>query len=78
MSRDNGQGIFSMSFISSLQAMVLCQAQEVAMQQVDASSASAANKAKATKAIQSARSTNALMLALSNFSLSHQGMKVIR
>lgn len=78
MSRDNGQGIFSMNFISSLQAMPLSLAQEAARQQASASSATAPNKAKAEKAIQTARSTNALMLALSNFSLSHQGMKVIR
>lgn len=78
MSRDNGQGIFTMNFISSLQAMALRQAQDLAVQQVDICSASLSNKVKATKAIQSARSTNALMLALSNFSLSHQGMKVIR
>ena len=78
MSRDNGQGIFSMTFISGLQAMPLGLAQESARQHVVASTATAANKAKAEKAIQTARSTNALMLALSNFSLSHQGMKVIR
>lgn len=78
MSRDNGQGLFSMTLIASLQVLPLGQAQEAAQRRVDESTATEANKLKATKAIHTARSTKALMLALSNFSLSHQGLKVVR
>lgn len=78
MSKDNGQGIFSMTFIASIQNQPLMLARELAVGQVNASSARQTNKDKAMKAIGLAKNTNGLLLALSNFSLSHQGLKVLR
>lgn len=79
MSKDFGQGIFSMDFIKSLERQRdLGIAREAAIKQIDESSATDENKTKARQMISKANTVQKLLLGMANFSLSHQGLKVIR
>ncbi len=74
--RDNGQGMFTMDFISRCQGLPFSQALQAAREIVDTSTATDANKQKAHAMINKARTTNALLFGMVNFSLSHQGLGV--
>jgi len=77
MARDNGQGIFTMDFIGSIQAMPLADASKLALEVIELSAAVPSNKTKASAMIQSSRTMKNLMIGMSNFSLSHQGLKTL-
>lgn len=78
MSRDNGQGIFTMEVITKISKMKsLAEAKSFAQEVVNNSTANDENKRKATVLIVKASSINSLAISMSNFSLSHQGLKTI-
>jgi hypothetical protein len=77
MKRDNGQGMFTMDFINEIAVMKDLAAAKVAVgKQVEASTATPENKAKAYKLINTSTSINRMVIGLGNFSLSHQGLSV--
>jgi hypothetical protein len=71
------EGIFSMDFISTLQHQPLDIAKQVCLERIDNSTATPENKMKAQQAVTKAASLKNLLLTTSNFSLAHQGMKVL-
>lgn len=79
MARDNGQGIFTMDIISHTAAMDGLESMKESLQVViDSSTATAANKIKASGMVRASRDKKHLLLGLSNFMLSHSGLKTIR
>lgn len=81
MARDFGQGIFTvqaLNTISSMKNKPLVEQKKFAQDIIDASSAVESNKIKATEMVRSAGTHAKLLIGASNFSLSHQGLKVIR
>lgn len=78
MSRDNGEGVFDMSFITNISKFTdLQDAKRTSLDRVEASTANAKNKDKARALVIKSNSINALIFGMTNFSLSHQGMKTI-
>lgn len=77
MTRDNGQGIFTMDFITKVESMTFNEAVLATFDLINTSSATEANKMKATQMVNKAISVRQLMQGMVNFSLSHQGMKVL-
>jgi hypothetical protein len=78
MARDNGQGIFSMAAINDIAALRnTSEAQKIACAIIEASSANPQNK-KAADMVAKSSTVKALIFGMTNFSLSHQGMPVIR
>ena len=77
MARDNGQGIFSMDFIKKVENMTYNEAIQAALDRINLSTATEANKMKATQMVTKCISVNRLLLGMSNFSLSHQGLKTL-
>lgn len=81
MSKDHGQGIFTIAILTKIaersQASLDVQ-KDIASRAILESSATDENKRKATAMVLKATSHRSLMLGMSNFSLSHQGMKVLR
>lgn len=76
--KDFGQGIFDMEFIHSVNGQTdLAKAKQMCMDKIEASSATDANKRKARAMVQLSNTTKNLLLGLTNFSLSHQGLKTI-
>lgn len=76
---DNGPGIFNMTaitFVSQQTDIVL--AREYANAMINDSTATAANKTKAQRAVLVSTSPSILAVAMTNFMLSHMGLKVIR
>lgn len=68
-----------MDFINAVSRMKTVEEAKVAAHQaVDASAANDANKGKANTMVMRSRSIRELVFGMSNFSLSHMGMKVIR
>jgi hypothetical protein len=79
MARDNGQGVFTMAIISRIAAMDDFAAMKKDLQKViEDSSATLGNKIKATGMVHAARDKKHLLLGMSNFMLSHSGLKTIR
>lgn len=78
MARDNGQGIFTMDFIKSIERKPLPDAKVLALDVVNASPATPANKQKATTMLNNSNTLTKLLIGMSNFSLSHQGLKSMR
>jgi hypothetical protein len=79
MTRDNGQGIFSMVAINDVATMKsLNEAKGAAYTLIEASAATAQNKKKASDMVSCTASVKALIFGMTNFSLSHQGLKTIR
>jgi len=79
MARDNGQGIFSMAAINDIAALRnTSEAQKIACAIIEASSANPQNKKKAADMVAKSSTVKALIFGMTNFSLSHQGMPVIR
>ena len=77
MKRDNGQGMFTMDFITQVSRLPrLEDAKAAAHLVIDGSTATDANKEKARSMIFKATSLRSLLLGMSNFSLSHQGLGV--
>lgn len=78
MARDHGQGIFDMTDINLVASMSsLPNAKAIATAAVDRSTATDANKQKAMRMIHNSQTVKALMFGMTNFSLSHQGLKTI-
>ena len=78
MTKDFGQGIFTMPFITKIASMKdLSAAKQLAMQEIENASANADNKAKAIKLVRDAKTMVAFAISMSNFSLSHQGLKTL-
>lgn len=78
MSKDHGQGIFTMDVIKRCDELAFGDAIVYAEMIVQQSSAKPENKAKAMKMIAHSHNRNTLLLRMSSFNLSHSGMKVIR
>lgn len=77
MKRDNGQGMFTMDFITQVSRIPRLEDAKVATHLViDGSTATDANKGKARSMIFKATSLRSLLIGMSNFSLSHQGLGV--
>jgi hypothetical protein len=78
MSKDFGQGIFEMRLIRDLEKVTNLElAKQQAQEAVDNSLATAKNKAAATAMISKSRNVKSLLFGMTNFSLSHQGLKLI-
>jgi hypothetical protein len=78
MSKDFGPGIFEMRLIRDLEKVTNLElAKQQAQEAVDNSLATAKNKAAATAMISKSRSVKSLLFGMTNFSLSHQGLKLI-
>lgn len=80
MSQDFGQGIFTMEMITRVsKCKILGEAKGLTLQAItDDETALPKNKIKAERLCHAARSITELAIAMSNFSLSHQGLKTIR
>lgn len=77
--KDFGPGIFDMEFINEMNELTsMNDIKTAAMAKIDASSAHEDNKKKARSMIQLANSKMKLLMGMTNFSLSHQGLKAIR
>lgn len=77
MKRDNGQGMFTMDFINEVAREVDINAAKcTCYERIEASTANPDNKHKAKVAVNKATNLRSLLLTLSNFSLSHQGLAV--
>lgn len=77
--KDFGPGIFDMEFINEMNALdSINDIKTAAMAKIDASSANEDNKKRARSMIQLASSKMKLLMGMTNFSLSHQGLKAIR
>ena len=78
MSRDFGQGIFDMEFINSIAAVKdLTQAKAKAFEKIESTNATDENKAKAKSMVSRSATLSKLLFGMTNFSLSHQGLKAI-
>ena len=78
-SADHGQGIFDMVFINDVNAIKdIIAAKTAAYDKIDASKATDENKRKAKAMVAKAANVKALIFGMTNFSLSHQGMKVVK
>ena len=78
MTRDFGQGMFTMPEITAISNMAtLAEAKEAAYAIIMASTANADNKTKARAMVAKAMSLKSLLLGMSNFSLSHMGLATI-
>lgn len=78
MTRDFGQGIFEMQLIRDLEKITNLElAKQRALEAVDNSHATDKNKVAATAMISKSRSVKSLLFGMTNFSLSHQGLKLI-
>lgn len=78
MSRDNGPGIFDMEFITHVSTLSdVTAGKTAAFERIEASEANDANKAKAKAMISRASTMSKLLQGMTNFSLAHQGLKVI-
>jgi len=79
MTRDNGQGIFTMTTINNIAATKnLNDARTAAHTIIEASTATVQNKKKAGEMVAKCASVKSLIFGMTNFSLSHQGLKIIR
>jgi hypothetical protein len=71
--------MFSMDFITEVSAVKDLSAAKAKVQQhIDASQANDANKRTATTMVYNSHTVKNLLLGMSNFTLSHMGMKSIR
>jgi hypothetical protein len=80
MSKDHGQGIFTMDVITSVsKCKILGEAKGRALEAITSNeTALLKNRIKAERLCHAARSVSELAIAMTNFSLSHQGLKVLR
>lgn len=77
MKRDNGQGMFTMDFITEVSNMGdLGAAKAAVIKAIDASNANDDNKQKGVRLVHNSRSVKQLVIGMANFSLSHQGLSV--
>lgn len=78
MARDNGQGIFAMDFINEVSRMKsIEEAKAAAHKKVDEAVATDANKQKSNTMVMRSRNIRELVFGMTNFSLSHMGLKKI-
>ena len=78
MAQDFGQGIFTMEFIKSVEDLDLIDAKAKAYSLIHSSTANVVNRQKATKMLNDSRTMKNLLLGMSNFMLSHSGLKTVR
>lgn len=79
MNKDFGEGIFDMEFINQAYALGdLTAAKTAAFEKIKASSANDTNKTKASAMVSRSATLSKLIHGMTNFSLSHQGLKAIR
>ena len=79
MAQDFGQGIFSMDTITAVtKTRELGMAKSIANAMIDSSKAQQKNIDKARALVMKANSVNRLAQGMSDFSLSHQGLKTLR
>jgi hypothetical protein len=77
--KDFGQGIFDMEFIHEMNSLSdLNEIKAKCMDKINSSSATETNKKKARAMVQLANTKTKLLMGMTNFSLSHQGLKTIR
>lgn len=78
MSRDFGQGIFDMEFINSISKVKdLTHAKSMAFEKIESTNATDENKAKAKSMVSRSATLTKLLFGMTNFSLSHQGLKTL-
>lgn len=78
MSKDFGQGIFDMEFINHVGTIKdVIAAKKAAIEKIDGSPATDKNKKKASAMVHKSRTVTELLFGMTNFSLSHQGLKRI-
>ncbi len=78
MSRDFGQGIFDMEFINDVASITdLTKAKSMAFEKIESTTATPENKAKAKSMVMRSATHSKLLFGMTNFSLSHQGLKAI-
>ena len=76
---DIGEGIFDMEFINHIYGLGdLTAAKAEAFERIKASTANDVNKAKAMTMVSRSATLSKLVHAMTNFSLSFQGLKAIR
>jgi hypothetical protein len=76
VARDNGQGMFSMEFITEVSTMKdLVAAKAKVQQHIDESKATDPNKQAATMMVYNSRALKNLVIGMSNFSLAHMGLR---
>lgn len=79
MSKDYGQGIFDMEFINNISKIKdLTLAKSMAYEKIESTNATDENKAKAKTMVSKSATLSKLLFSMTNFSLSHQGLKTIR
>ena len=78
MSKDFGQGIFDMGFINDISKIKdLTLAKSMAYEKIESTNAADENKAKAKSMVSRSATLSKLLFGMTNFSLSHQGLKTI-
>lgn len=78
MSNDFGQGIFDMGFINDISKIKdLTLAKSMAYEKIESTNATDENKAKAKSMVSRSATLSKLLFGMTNFSLSHQGLKAI-
>lgn len=77
--KDFGEGIFDMEFINTVNdEKDFRVAKQMAYDKIEASKVKDENKRKATAMVAYANNKPKLLFGMTNFSLSHQGLKAIR
>ncbi len=77
--KDFGQGIFDMEFINQVNdEKDFGKQKAMSIAKVKGSSATDANKTKAINMINFAKNSKGLIMGMTNFSLSHQGLKTLK
>lgn len=80
MAHDHGEGLFNMTLINEVSKIKELPAAKSMVQFVidQNSTATPKNIAAAKALVSKARSVHELLISMSNFSLSHQGLKTVR
>jgi hypothetical protein len=80
MSHDHGEGLFNMALINEVSKIRdIWEARGVVAAVIDQNTTATQKNVNAARVLVSkARSVHELLIAMSNFSLSHQGLKTIR
>lgn len=77
--KDFGQGIFDMEFINEVNdEKDFGKQKAMSIAKAKGSKATEENKTKAINMVNFAKNSKALLMAMTNFSLSHQGLKTLK
>ena len=78
MNTDFGQGIFDMDFINNVSKIKdLTLAKSMAYEKIESSIATSENRVKAKSMVSRSATLSKLLFGMTNFSLSHQGLKAL-